>query len=272
MSDIFYDLAQHFEKIGMELKAQAQQSSILSNPSGIGTDREEIYRDFLERHLPNTCDVFLGGYVFDMEGRKSNQIDIIVTAGATPRFVMSDDNRHIAPLEGTIATVECKSRLDTASLKDSLEKCASIPPMPSQDKIVSPIVEIPQQKWEDIPYKVIAAYEAIGKENLRESINNFYRDNPHIPISRRPNIIHIIGQYVIVRITHGMEVINRNGTKYAAQPQVGTYRSFYPNSDTLAIAWMISTLQKYAFLANHLSYNYDNIINSIANRIIESNG
>ena len=268
MPDTYYDLAKHFERIATELKAQALQSSILGNSSGVGTDREEVYRGFLERHLPKNCDAFLGGYVFDMEGIKSKQIDIIVTAGPTPRFLLADEGRHIAPLEGTIATVESKSNLDSRELTNSLEKCASIPQMPSQEGIVPPILEIPQSMWDDIPFKVIVAYDGIGRQSLLESINRFYEDNPNIPLWRRPNLIHVIGEYFIVRTREGFGAIDPDGTPAQNQPTIGSYRWFVRGSDAMAVALTLSTIQANAFLANYLKYNYFNWLNRIGREIL----
>ena len=269
MPDTYYDLAKHFERIATELKAQALQSSILGNSSGVGTDREEVYRGFLERHLPKNCDAFLGGYVFDMEGIKSKQIDIIVTAGPTPRFLLADEGRHIAPLEGTIATIESKTMLDSAALRDSLDKCASIPPMPSQESIVPPMLRIPQAKWDDFPFKIIVAYDGNSKENICENINEFYRVNDDIPRYRRPNLIHVIGKYFIMRMTEGFHVVNSDGTTDPNQPNVGTYRWFDRGPDAIAIALTLSTLQSNAFLSNFLKYDFDNWINQISGRILE---
>lgn len=133
--DVFDHLKEHYASVARELSGQARQAGLLQNPAGVGTEREEVYRTFLERHLPKMCDVFLGGYVFDMIGNSSSQMDVIVTGGNTPRFRMSSGNRYIAPLEGTIAVAETKSQLNKGTLWDALSGCASIPPMPNPEGI-----------------------------------------------------------------------------------------------------------------------------------------
>ncbi len=117
MTDMFDAIEYHFTQMADELRSQANQAGLLNNPADKGAEREEIFRDFLDRHLPASCDVFLGGYVFDAKGNRSQQIDIIVTNDLTPRFRLSSGHRFIAPLEGTIATVEVKSRLDKEGLE-----------------------------------------------------------------------------------------------------------------------------------------------------------
>ena len=136
--DVFDRLKEHYVSVARELSSQASQAGLLNNPTGVGTEREEVYRTFLERHLPKMCDVFLGGYVFDLKGNTSKQIDVIVTGGNTPRFRMSSGNRYIAPLEGAIAVAEVKSRLNKETLQESLSNCASIPFMPDHKGIVAP--------------------------------------------------------------------------------------------------------------------------------------
>ena len=269
MPDVYHDLARHFEKIAAELSSQAGQSGILSNSTGVGTDREEIYRAFLERHLPKACDAFLGGYVFDMEGNRSKQMDIIVTAGATPRFLIADEARHIAPLEGTIATVESKSNLNGDELRDSLEKCASIPSMPNKDGIVFPILRVPEAEWVDIPFKIIVAYDGNSKENILHNINEYYRENDDIPLFRRPNLIHVIGKYFIIRMTDTLQVVNSEGNTHPNQPDTGLYCWFDRNPDAMAIAHTLSSIQLNAFLTNFLKYNFHNWLNQISSRIPE---
>ena len=56
----FAQLIAHYRAISEELASAARQAKILDHPTGIGTEREGVYRGFLERHVPKTCDVFLG--------------------------------------------------------------------------------------------------------------------------------------------------------------------------------------------------------------------
>ena len=62
--DVFSDLKDHYTLVAKELSSQAHQAGLLKNPAGVGTEREEVYRAFLERHVPKMCDVFLGGCIF----------------------------------------------------------------------------------------------------------------------------------------------------------------------------------------------------------------
>ena len=164
--NVFAALAAHFSSVADELRSQANQAGLLENSSAVGTEREDMYRAFLERHLPKMCEVFLGGYIFDMKGQASLQIDVIVTNGNTPRFQMPTGSRYIAPLEGTIGVAEVKSRLDKNSLQDALRKCASIPLMPDSEGLLAPDLRMRTGLWQDMPYKIVFAYNGLKAETI----------------------------------------------------------------------------------------------------------
>ncbi len=267
MSDVFDDLKGHYAFVADELRYKAKQAAFLKNPTGVGTEREEVYRDFLGRHLPKMCDVFLGGYLFDLNGSTSGQMDVIVTSDNTPRFRMPEGNRHIAPLEGSIAVAEIKSRLDKESLHDALEKCASIPPMPDSERIVPPYLQMPDERWRDTPYKIVFAYDGISPQASFDHIMAFYNENVAIPTARQPNLVHVLGKYVIIRTTRGMTVVNPNGQPDPNQPNIGQYKVFTTAPDVSAIGWILNELQQKAFLSNHLLFKYDSWHNKVMERI-----
>jgi len=271
--DVLEDLKGHYAAVAEELRSNAEQAGLLANPTGVGTQREEVYQTFLKRHLPKTCDVFLGGYLFDRNGKSSAQIDVIVTTGTAPRFQMSVGNRHIAPLEGAIAVAEVKSRLDKDSLRDALENCAAIPPMPDSKGIVPPYLRVSRDRWRDTPYKIVFAYDGISAYTALNHITQFYNENENIPTFRRPNLIHVLGKYVVIRTTLDMIVTDLDGQPDAIQPMVGQYQTLTTGSDISTMSWMLNHLQQEAFQGNHLLIKYDELHNKIVERIkLESAG
>jgi len=270
MADKFFrDMSDYYSRIASQLVDQAAEARFLKNSTDIGNEREEIYRRFLERHLPNICGVFLGGYVFDSQGRTSQQIDVIVTAGATPRFEMEKGDRQIAPVEGTIGVAEVKSKLDKEKLYDALGKIGSIPPAPGLQKAQPPYLRINDARWLDWPYKVVVAFDAIEKETLIKHVWEFYEKNSDISVQRRPNLIHVVGKYIIARITPDMRVLEPDGKPVTEQPRVGSYRWFDNKTDPLAMLWILTTLQENAFLTSHLMWKYDEWINRVADEILQ---
>ena len=265
--DVFDQLTEHYILIAQELRSQARQAQLLSNSTAVGTEREEVYRSILERHVPKVCDVFLGGYLFDVRGNSSAQIDVIVTSGPTPRFQMSSGNRYIAPLEGTIAVAEIESQLNKDSLGGALRNCASIPPMPDSKGILAPFLKLPGEIWADIPYKIIYAYNGVSADTLYHHITEFYSDNSHIPESRRPNIIHVLEKYMIARMVPGMQVTGSDGSADSHQPETGQFKLFLTGSDASALGWILLNIQEKAFLSNHLLYKYGDWHNEVVRRI-----
>ena len=267
-SDVFKDLKSHYALVAEELRVKAEQASVLSNATGIGTEREEVYRAFLERYLPKMCDVFLGGYLFDLNGRSSKQLDVIVTVGNTPRFRMPEGDRHIAPLEGSIAVAEIKSRLDKGALQDALGKCESIPPMPDSEGVLPPYVQqLSKDYWRDTPYKIVFAYDGINARTLCSHIAAFYDLNPEIPTARKPNLIHVLGKYMVLRKTSGMTVLNRDGQPNDNQPEVGQFVPLTISPDVSAMALMLRELQEKALLGSHLFFRYTNWHDQIMNQM-----
>ena len=265
--DVFSRLKRHYESIVQELRSQAEQAHLLDNTTDIGTEREQVYLGFLKRFLPKSCDAFLGGYVFDIEGNSSKQTDIIVTSGDTPRFQTSHGQKYIAPLEGTIAVAEVKSELTRNKLYDALTGCAHIPDMPRQEGIVAPYLQIKEACWKDIPYKIVFAYNGIAAETALAHITEYYQSNSDIPLSRRPNIIHVLGRYVIVRITSGMSIINSDDTLDDDQIEIGQYKTFGLSPDVASTVWILNELHRMVFWSSHLMYKYDPWHNNIVERI-----
>ena len=266
-SDVFDDLKNYYVSLAKELTSQASQAGLLKNPTGIGTEREEVYLTFLKRHLPKMCDIFLGGYVFDLQGNKSSQIDVIVTGGNIPRFRMATGERFLAPLEGTVAVAEVKSKLDKANLLEALHGCATIAPMPEPSGIISPLLKVPRAQWDDIPYKIILAFDAVDKETLYQHITAFYDEHDNIPINRRPNLIHVVGKYFLIRFPPNAQVVNSDGTIPPEKPEVDQYRCFDTGPDAIAIAWTLDAICTNAFIAQNSRFKYQSWINEIAQRI-----
>ena len=76
MPDNFYDrLYAYLGAVGSVLRGEAEAASIFPNTSDVGQAREMIYAEFLRNHIPANCNVFLGGFVFDIEG---NEIKTLV--------------------------------------------------------------------------------------------------------------------------------------------------------------------------------------------------
>ena len=116
--------------------------------------------------------------------------------------------------------------------------------------------------YDDWPYKIIYASNGLKDSTILAHINDFYTQNPHIPINRRPDIIHVAGKYVIFRIKKGMSVtdINVGGNH---EVEEGMFHSFITNPDLQAMIWTIDELQKKASASSHIIFRYSEMINKV---------
>ena len=208
MQDFYTRLRKYYLDVAGVLRGEASAASIFPNASDIGEAREQIYAAFLRQHAPSKCNVFLGGFLFHKDGSESRQMDVIITTDTAPRFnfhKLNEAGKAFSPVEGTIGVASIKSSLDKNQLFDSLDVISSIPPMESLGKRISPLVKM--KNYDDWPFKIIYASSGINGQTILSHIQDYYIKYPGIPLNRRPHIIHVAGQYVIVRITDGMQVV-----------------------------------------------------------------
>lgn len=261
MTAEFYDrLKKYYTAVGTVLRGEADVASIFPNATDIGMSRERVYAEFLRSHLPSNCNVLFGGFLFNLDGVESKQIDLIVISDCCPQFNFADilggHGKTFACIEGTVAAVSLKSNLTSAELRDVLENLASIPPKEPLGNRKMPLMKIPD--YEEWPFKIIYAPNGVSLETLLMSIEDFYEANPSIPITRRPNLIHVAGKYNVIRtLEEGGET--RNGTKIP--PNV-----FYGQpdpTDVYGLAIAIEQIQKKALAAQHILFTYEKILQNI---------
>lgn len=255
MSSEFYErLKEYYTNIGSALRNEADSASIFPNTSDIGSSRERIYADFLRTHLPASCNVLFGGFLFDIAGNESKQIDIIISSDSCIQFNFENligEGKSFACVEGTIAAISMKSKLDSRELERALENIASIPSMEPLGNRVSPLIKIPS--YDDWPFKVIYASDGISKDKLMESLESFYMDNSSIPATRRPNLIHVLGKYCIVR-TVG-DALTLDGTRIPN----GVFYAMDDGRDIFALTYAVEDIQKKSAAIRHILFDYKGI-------------
>ena len=230
------------------------------NASDIGSSREKIYAEMLRQHIPSSCNVLFGGFLFDQEGKESKQIDIIITNDSSIQynFLNSVDNgKSFACIDGTIAIVSVKSSLDKKELTDALNNIASIP---DQQPLTNDRYSLGWKirGFDDWPCKIIYASDGIKRDSLMTHLNTFYEENPSIPQNKRPNIIHVLGKYLVVRIDEqGGET--RNGKLI----QPNTFHSSDITSDAVALSWAIIKIQEIAQASKMIAYKYHSIVENL---------
>lgn len=262
MTPFFVRLLKYYEDVGRVLRGEAEAAAIFPNSSDVGGSREKVYIDFLKQHAPSKCNIFQGGFIFDMAGNESKQMDVIVTTDTAPRFNFnnrSGDGKSFSPIEGTLGAFSIKSTLDKHQLFDALKGIASIPMTSDLEGRVNPLINI--REYDDWPLKVIYANNGISAQELWKHLHEFYVEHD-VPFSRRPNFIHVAGKYLIAKISKGMTPTQEDGSESDAKANSFWISSNRP--DVQAIAWTIDALQSKAMQTNHIAFDYSEIVSNLA--------
>lgn len=261
--NIYTRLREYYLSVAKVLRGEAEAAAVFPNSTDIGTSRERIYADFLKQHAPSKCNVFLGGFLFHADGTESKQLDVIVTTDTAPRFNFHNRDgmgKSFSPVEGTLGVASIKSTLDKAQLHDALLGIASIPPTETLDKRVTPLATI--KNYDDWPYKIVYASDGLSAETITRHLNDFYLANSNIPISRRPNVIHVAGKYVIFRGGNGTN-IHDTGTGISTPFGPETFVTLTAEPDLQAICIVLNQLQTRASASSHILFRYHALIDGI---------
>lgn len=249
----FYSrLFDYYEKVASVLKGEAATASIFPNTTDIGMSREKVYAEFLRLHLPSSCNVIFGGFLFSESGDESKQVDVIVTNDICPRFDFHNSDgggKSFACIDGTLATISIKSNLNSAELIDALDNICSIPDKKSLGKRANPLIEI--IGYEDWPFKVIYASSGISADQLMSTLNAYISKN-NVGIARRPNLIHVAGKYSVFRVGPGGGM--RKGQKLAPN----SYH-LIENADAYSLVYAISNIQQIASSARDVIFDYHDL-------------
>lgn len=98
--------------------------SIINHMSERGGAREALIRDVLARIIPGAYEIGQG-QVTDSDGRTSKQIDVVIARKDSPCLRFSSGH-SVYLVESVLATIEVKSELNSGTLSEALENCASV--------------------------------------------------------------------------------------------------------------------------------------------------
>lgn len=259
MGKVFYTrLKQYYASVGKVLKGQSELASIFPNSNDIGLSRELIYAKFLQNHLPHACRVDLGGFLFNLDGEESKQLDVIITTDVCPQFNFHKTGfgKSFSCVDGTLAVACLKSNLDSLQLKDSLENIAAIPMhLPLNGRANPQAIITNYDNW---PYKIVYAPKGISRENLANRLNEFYLEHPEIPFSRRPDIIHVCNEYVFIKLGENGGT-TRDGTKI----QPFTYWGQIDLESVYGLTVVVNNIQQALSASRQIIFNYGSIVDKI---------
>ena len=125
------DMVDFLAKVEATLLAKFNESSVISNPTDKGDNREEFLRRFLSDHLPSRYGV-AKGQIVTKDGALSHSADIIVYDKINCP-VLFQGNTSILPVEGVYGIVEVKSHLSKQELLDAMTKIESFKRLAPRD-------------------------------------------------------------------------------------------------------------------------------------------
>ena len=254
----FERLEKYYSEIGKVLKGESNAASIFPNKTDIGMTRERVYAEVLKTNLPSSCNVYFGGFIFDLEGNESNQIDLIITNDKALQFNFHNqggDGKTFSCIDGCVGIASIKSNLDSSQLIESLNNIASLPEKSDLTGKNNPMLKIPD--YDDWPYKIIFASEGVNIETAMATLRNFYNANSDIPLNKRPNLIHVAGKYLLIRVGEG--TTTRDGTKIEAN----TYHPQISKVDEFGIPYAVTRIQQIATAANQVIFSYANLLDKL---------
>ena len=173
---------------------------LIPHPGELGTDREEVIRQFLRTYLPKRFEVS-SGFVFDSAGNASKQLDIVISnSWICPHFETAGGKRFF-PCESVVAVGQVKSSLTTSS--DFQKALANLESAKSLDRSAKGMA-VDDASGEEIDpvrnhldqiftFMFITGKALAGRTSVDELIDLVHKKPPHV----WPNIIFAMDKYLV---------------------------------------------------------------------------
>ncbi len=116
-------LYSYFRKTANVLLAEYERSKEQKASSNLGKNREYFCSGFLSKVLPPKLSI-KSGEIWDSQGNKTGQLDIVVLRDDTPSLHIGSDNIYLA--EGVFSVIEVKSNLTKDKLMEAGETLSKV--------------------------------------------------------------------------------------------------------------------------------------------------
>ncbi len=118
-------IIQYYEGLAKQFAGEVEKISILEHKGEKGAELETLIKNILRGFLPARFS--LGkGFVFDSEGNKSKQCDIIIYDNHQNPKILSLEQNGLFPVELVYGVVEVKGYFGKKEIKDSIDKIKSV--------------------------------------------------------------------------------------------------------------------------------------------------
>ena len=187
------NLGDYFNGLTDVLAARAQLAGDSSENIDIGTNREVICEQFLEKHVPKRYTINLGGDIFGVGNTRSGQIDIIINHDMSMNFLENQKPR--CPVESVTAAISVKSTLNKKELWNALANLATIPQPHPGVTTLGPLKKTPAEYAMSWPALFVFAYNGIEPQTCANHIAEFY-STEDVAFNRIPRAIVVNGKYI----------------------------------------------------------------------------
>lgn len=173
---------------------------LIAHPGELGTDREEVVRSFLRAYLPKRFEISTG-FVFDVNGAVSNQVDIVIADTLVcPRFETVGGTRYY-PCESVVAVGQVKSSITSGKkLYGALENLESVKSLDRSargrafDSRFNECIDQRSNHLHQIFSFVLVTGKTISHTTIQESILEYITSRePHL----WPNVFIALDQYLV---------------------------------------------------------------------------
>jgi hypothetical protein len=106
------------------LDGKYKSSEIKGDSSNTGSNREEIFSQWLMEHLPNSVTPELGGHIIDSKKHTTGQVDVVLYNDNAPRFGGNPKSYYFA--EGVIGAIQVKSKLTSSMLSSAVDNLDTV--------------------------------------------------------------------------------------------------------------------------------------------------
>ena len=178
-----------FDKSLEVLKALGQQKDGVAHPGHRGTSRENLLQALLDRMLPSPVSVEKG-FAVNRWMAVSKEQDLLVVDGNISGRLFPEDNYF--PIESCLASIEVKSNLTRATIREATLNCASIKHLfgwPLVDR------EKSDDAYDTLCYGVFSYGTDYDSEHLAEAVNE---EMEGVQRHFWPNAFYVLGQGMLI--------------------------------------------------------------------------
>lgn len=262
-TSIFKDLLNHFQAESDKISNILSETAIHDNRSDLGDIRENLLMDVLKRYIPSKFNIEKGGFLFDIEGNKSKQLDILITTEHTLKFLhtVEENSKTFNCIEGCVAVISMKTNLNKSDLNDSILNLDSIPKIKKFAK--HPIYTNIDELVKELPLKIIFALRGSDYKTTWKNLHEILEEN-NITAEQSPDFIVINNEFTIAKRRKAYSAITQKGLNTTP---IGNYVGYTKaNTDFVggrALVSIFSEIQRLGNITKEAVFEFGLYMNKI---------